>query len=52
MRVVDNIIQNLLKAFEALYSQQLPIEQFQIQKTKKEFDLKLPKNRLNNQLKK
>ena len=38
MRVVDNIIQNLLKAFEALYSQQLPIEQFQIQKTKKEFD--------------
>jgi arginyl-tRNA synthetase len=38
MRVVDNIIQNLVKAIEALYSQELPIEQFQIQKTKKEFD--------------
>ncbi len=38
MRVVDNIIQNLVKAIEALYSQELPIQQFQIQKTKKEFD--------------
>ena len=38
MRVVDNIIQNVVKAIEALYSQELPIQQIQIQKTKKEFE--------------
>jgi len=38
MRVVDNIMQNVVKAIEALYSQELPIQQIQIQKTKKEFE--------------
>ena len=38
MRVVDNIIQNVVKAIEALYSQEIPIQQIQIQKTKKEFE--------------
>jgi len=38
MRVLDNIIQNVVKAIEALYSQELPIQQIQIQKTKKEFE--------------
>ena len=38
MRVVDNIIRNVVRAIEALYSQELPIQQIQIQKTKKEFE--------------
>ena len=38
MRVVDNIIQNVVKAIEALYSHETPIQQIQIQKTKKEFE--------------
>ena len=38
MRVVDNIIRNVVKAVEALYSQELPTQQIQIQKTKKEFE--------------
>ena len=38
MRVVDNIIRNVVRAVEALYSQELPTQQIQIQKTKKEFE--------------
>ena len=38
MTVVDNIIHNVVKAIEALYSQELSIQQIQIQKTKKEFE--------------
>jgi len=37
MRVVDNIIQNVVKAIEGLYSHEPQIQQIQIQKTKKEF---------------
>jgi len=38
MRVVDNIIRNVVRAIEALYSHELPMQQIQIQKTKKEFE--------------
>ena len=38
MRVVDNIIRNVVRAVEALYSHELPTQQIQIQKTKKEFE--------------
>ncbi|MDG2226735.1 MAG: arginine--tRNA ligase [Flavobacteriales bacterium] len=38
MRVVDNIILNVVRAVEALYSHELPTQQIQIQKTKKEFE--------------
>ena len=38
MRVVDNIILNVVRAVKALYSHELPTQQIQIQKTKKEFE--------------
>ena len=38
MRVVDNVIHNVVRAIEDLYSQELSIQQIQIQKTKKEFE--------------
>ena len=37
MRVVDSVILNVVRAIEALYSQELSTQQIQIQKTKKEF---------------
>ena len=38
MRVVDSVILNVVRAIEALYSQELSTQQIQIQKTKKEFE--------------
>ena len=38
MRVVDSVILNVVRAIEALYSQEFSTQQIQIQKTKKEFE--------------